>query len=314
MMRYTTLRYRPRQFQSFTGLTVKEFDRLVSTIQGDWVIQRIERLEANNPHPKRSFGGGRTYRLSTLEDQLLLTLVWLRLYPVYLVLEYLFGIDESTVSRLLKVIQPLLKDRFILPERLPKRKIRTIEELREFLPDVNLDEILTDATEQEIPRPQDKRRRKRYHSGKQQAFTMKTQLATNRYGIPVHVSPSVGGRMHDYKLFKQSRLPQVIPKDCRAYFDNGYQGVQKDYPFIAAVLPFKRHRGKPELSLSEKRFNKCQRRIRIRVENGIAQLKTFNVLKQPYRHSLHNYNQTFRAVASIVSFRLRQRLLPSIAS
>src|SRR3990167_9363281 len=97
-------------------------------------------------------GAGRKKALETFEDQLLLTLVWSRHYPTYLFLEYLFGIDESTISRNLNEITLLLQDRFLFqdPRKSGRKQIRTLEELREIIPDI--DEILADATEQKIPR------------------------------------------------------------------------------------------------------------------------------------------------------------------
>lgn len=305
-MRYESLKRRPACFRAFTSLTVEEFDRLVAEIHTDWILQRKKRLKRDDRIRKE--GAGRKFSLKTLEDQLLLTLVWTRMYPVYLVMEYLFNVDESTVSRTIQHMTVLLKDRFTLPERLPRKKIRSLEELKEYLPkDVNLDDILSDATEQSVLRPQDRRTRKRYHSGKKRDFTEKTQIATTQKGFVIHISDSVGGRMHDYKLFQRSGLPEKIPKDVKMYLDNGYQGAQKDYPNLAVLLPFKRHRGKKELSHSEKIFNKKQRRVRIKVENTLAQLKKYNILNQTYRHSLHNYNTNFRFVANILNFRMLSR-------
>lgn len=310
MMRYNSLRQHPIHFQSFTGLKVEEFNRLIALIKYDWISDRLQRL----PHKgrKRKIGGGRKYALETIEDQLLLTLVWSRLYPVYLTMEYLFSVDESTVSRTIRRIQPLLRDRFTLPERLPHKKVKTLEELKKYLPpDINLDDILADATEQIIQRPQDGRKRRPYHSGKKRRFTAKTQIATTRKGYTIHVSQTVGGRMHDYKLFRRSRLPDVIPKDSSFYADNGFNGTSKDYPQIRSVLPFKRSRNQEKLVRSKKIFNKKQRRIRIRVENTLAHLKQFKSLSGIYRHSLHNYNQNFRFIANIVDFRMLQRLQAS---
>lgn len=306
MLRFTTLSERSACFRAFTGLTIEEFTKLVSLIRTDWIIQREERLA--RPDRERKEGGGAKPKLPTLEDQLLLTLVWLRLYPVYLVLEFLFGIDESTISRTVAHIRPLLQDRFTLPERLPKKKIRSLEELKKFLPDdVSLDEVLVDATEQKIHRPQTKRKRKPYHSGKKRTFTVKTQLTTTRSGVPIHVSQTVGGRQHDYKLFQHSGLPRILPPDMQMYGDGGYQGAKKDYPDLDMFLPFKRHRGHLQLTHSEKIRNKKQRRVRIKIENTIAQLKTFKVLADSYRHSLQNYNSTFRFVTNLVAFRMLQR-------
>lgn len=307
-MCYLTLRNRPRCFQAFTGLKVEEFNQLVTVLRGDWLLQREQRLDRGNPQRQRQPGGGRKLRLPALEDQLLLVLVWSRIYPVYLVLEYLFTIDESTVSRTIRQLQPLLQSRFILPQRLPKKKVRSLEELKRYLPpDVSLDDLLSDATEQVIPRPVNKRKRKPYHSGKKRKFTLKTQLTTTKQGLIIHISETVGGRMHDYKLFQQSGLPEIIPKDSRLYVDGGYQGIRKDFPALTVAIPFKRSRSKQQLTHSEKIYNKKQRRVRIRVENTLAKLKKYQVLSQTYRHSLHNYNQTFRLVANIVNFRMLQR-------
>ena len=141
----------------------------------------------------------------------------------------------------------LLQDKFVLPQRNRRtgKRISTLEELKEIIPD--LDEILGDATEQRIPRPLKKRKRKKYHSGKKKAFTVKTQIVTNKHGLILHISRSVPGRPHDYKLFKESHLPQNVPKGVKLYLDSGYQGVHKDYPALDAVIPFKKTRNHKEL-------------------------------------------------------------------
>jgi len=82
MMQYTSLKLRPKHFLSFTGLKVEEFNRLVADIRNDWVAQRLDRLEKNNPNRERKIGGGRKMVLPTLEDQLLLTLVWAKCIPL----------------------------------------------------------------------------------------------------------------------------------------------------------------------------------------------------------------------------------------
>jgi hypothetical protein len=83
--------------------------------------------------------------------------------------------------------------------------------------------------------------------------------------------------------------------------------MHKDYPDIDARLLVKLHRGKNELTRSEKIFNKNPCRVRIRIENSLADVKKFQVLSQPYRHSLHYYNPPCRFVANSANFRMRQR-------
>jgi len=310
MMRYHTLHKRPKHFLAFTGLTIQEYDHLMSALRSDWVSQRIHRL--TRPDRKRKIGGGRKYAMPDLEDHLLLTLVWTKVYPSYLFLEYLFGIDESTISRVIGSIKPLLQDRFVLPDprkQKGRKRITTLEELNAFLPpDIDLDDILVDGTEQAIPRPEKKRKRTAHHSGKKKRFTVKTQIATTRKGLILHVSKPIPGRTHDYKLFKASILPQIIPKESRLYGDSGYQGIHKDFPLLHSVIPFKRTRNHKELTRSEKIRNTKQRKIRVAVEHALSRLKKYRALADIYRHSLHNYESTFRFVANVVNFRMLQRL------
>jgi hypothetical protein len=288
---------------------VPEFDKLVEDNHQDWQEQRIQRLLKNNPKRKRKIGGGRKFALPRFEDQLLLTLILAKHYCSYLLLEYLFNIDTSTVCRIAQTIMSLIKkdDKYIInlgPR--PSKKITTLDELREVIPD--LDQILADCTEQKIPRPQKKAKRNKYHSGKKKAFTIKTQIATTKQGLIVNLSKSLPGRKHDYKLFKESKLPKIIPKKTKLYLDSGYQGVQKDFPDLNVVLPYKRTRNGKSLSRSQKIQNKKQRRIRVITEHILSQLKKFQILYQTYRNSLQNYGTVFGFVTNIVNFRRLCRL------
>ncbi len=51
------------------------------------------------------------------------------------------------------------------------RRLRTIDEVEEYFPCFKA----LDSAEQEIPWPKNKRKRKRYYSGKKKKYTVKTQ-------------------------------------------------------------------------------------------------------------------------------------------
>jgi len=308
-MRYNNLKQRPRHFLTFTGLTVAEFDKLVQDNRQDWQEHRIERLLKNNPQRKRKLGGGRKFALPTFEDQLLLTLILAKHYCSCLFLEYLFSIDTSTVCRTSQALMSIIKKdgKYIIdlgPR--PSKKTTTLDDLRERIP--NIDEILADCTEQKIPRPEKKSKRNKHHSGKKKAFTIKTQLATTKKGLICHIAKPVPGRKHDYKIFKESNLPKLIPKNSKSYFDSGYQGVNKDFPDLNAVIPYKRTRNGQPLTRSQKIQNKKQRKIRVAIEHTLSKLKKFQILHQTYRNSLQNYETIFGFVANIVNFRMLCRL------
>jgi hypothetical protein len=288
---------------------VPEFDKFVKDNQQDWQEQRIQRLLKNRPKRKRKIGGGRKFALPTFEDQLLLTLILAKSYCSCLLLEYLFNIDSSTVCRTAQALMSLIKKdgKYIInlgPR--PSKKITTLDELRKVIPEI--DEILADCTEQKIPRPQKKAKRNKHHSGKKKAFTVKTQIATTKQGLIVNIGKSVPGREHDYKLFKSSNLPKIIPKNNKLYLDSGYQGVQKDFPDLDTIIPHKRTRNGNPLTRSQKIQNKKQRKIRVAIEHTLSKLKKFQILHQIYRNSLQNYETTFGFVANIVNFRMLCRL------
>jgi hypothetical protein len=62
--------------------------------------------------------------------------------------------------------------------------LRTPEEVEKFFPGFL---SFIDSTEQQIPRPIDKKRKKEYYSlGKKKIHTIKTQLVVNKHGIILH--------------------------------------------------------------------------------------------------------------------------------
>lgn len=304
MITFKSLSKRPRHFLNFTGFKVKEFFKLKKSIKEEWLKIRLSGFKAEDQR-LRKIGGGRKLKLSNLEDRLLVFLVYAKLYPSYLLLEYLFNIDESNICRIIKEFLPLLSKKIIINRQ--GRKITTLEELKRVIPD--LDEILVDATEQKIPRPQKKRTRKTYHSGKKRAFTIKTQIITNKQGLILQANDSSPGRVHDYKYFKKTAVPKWLEKhpEITGYGDLGYEGANRDYPKASFNIPIKRTRAKSELTRSEKIKNTKQRKKRIVVEHTFANLKKFRILSEIFRNAKNCYSATFKSIAFLVNLRMLER-------
>jgi hypothetical protein len=81
-----------------TGLRVGEFDELVDDVLPRYAQTERERL--TRPDRQRAIGAGHPFDLNE-RDHILFTVVWLRVYPTHEVLGYLFGVSDSTVSRLI---------------------------------------------------------------------------------------------------------------------------------------------------------------------------------------------------------------------
>ncbi len=64
-----------------------------------------------------------------------------------------------------------------------KKRLQTPEEVEQYFPGFI---AFIDSTEQQIPRPVDKRKRKAYYSGKKKRHTIKTQITVNNRGYIIH--------------------------------------------------------------------------------------------------------------------------------
>lgn len=302
---FNTLSQTPTKFSRYTGLSVGEFLVLSEKVRLLW--QRAEKKRLSYPNRQRAIGGGRQYHLKLLEDKILLVIVFYRLYLNHDFLGFLFGFDGANAGRLIERIEPVLLKKFKLPalKRISPRPISNLEQLREICPDI--DEIIGDATEQEIPRPKDRRKNKEYYSGKRKRHTIKTQLLIEgETGRILEVSPTYPGSIHDYKLFKLTRTGERLPRDKPIYLDKGYQGAKKDYPDLNLFIPKKADRWH-ELAQKDKTQNKIIGKIRIRVEHSILKCKRFKILAQTYRHALKDYHQRFETIAGIINFQMRNK-------
>lgn len=142
-MRYEHLSQHPTVFQKCTGLTVPLFDQLVSEVLPLYL--EAEERRRSHSNRQRAIGAGHPFELA-VRDPLLLTVVWLRLYPIHEVLAYLFGISDSTVSRLIERVLPILEQSGQDGMRLPdpgKKRRRQLPELT----------VIVDSFEQRVQRP-----------------------------------------------------------------------------------------------------------------------------------------------------------------
>ncbi len=224
MLAYSKLSKKPGLFRTFTGLTVSEFDGLFASVEGKYPEHEAKRLGKR----KRinAIGQGRPFTLE-LKGRLLMLLIYYKTYMSLSLAGFLFNLDQSNVHRNIKHLEPLVKMCIPLPKKVYKKakRISTIEELLGYYPEMK---AFIDATEQEIPRPKNKRRRRSHYSGKKKKHTVKTQITVNKKGLIIHKTGHDKGRRHDYDIFKEKH--PKIPPDIERNMDLGYQGVQDDFP------------------------------------------------------------------------------------
>ena len=196
------------------------------------------------------------------------------------------------------MLEPFVKLCIPLPKKLyiRTRRLRTIDEVEEYFPGFK---AFIDSSEQEIPRPKNKRRRKSYYSGKKKKHTIKTQYMVNGEGTILHKTGHDRGRIHDYEIFKNKH--PITPLQVENVLDLGYMGVKNDFPTVKSVLPFRK---KSELSNEEKRHNRKHSKLRVIVEHTVSRIKKFGIMGARFRNRLGRYDHASDIVLGLVNFRI----------
>ena len=298
MLNYRRLSEKPLTFRSFTGLEVSEFESLYLELESVYEEYEVKRLSRRGR--KRRIGAGRPFKLP-LKDRLLMLLMYYRLYITSTLTGFLFDLDQSNVLKNIRVLEPLVKECIPIPKKLYERaeRAKTVEEVEDYFPGFK---AFIDATEQEIPRPKNKRKRRSHYSGKMRRHAVKVQLTVNSKGLIIHKTPHARGRRHDYDIFKTSH-PR-LPPEVNLNLDLGYDGVQNDYPELNTTIPFKRRRGKGDLTAEQKSFNRKLAKTRVVVEHTICRTKKFRIMGEEFRNRLRWYDRATDIVSGLVNLRI----------
>lgn len=306
MLNYKTLSSKPSIFRSLTGLEVSEFNSVHSNVEAKYDEYEAKRLSRKNR--KRKVGAGHPYKLP-LQERLLMFLLYYRLYITSTLTGVLFDLDQSNVLKDIRKLEPLVKEVLPTPKKLhdKARQLQTLEEIEAMFPEFK---AFLDATEQEIPRPKNKHKRKTHYSGKKKRHTVKTQLTVNEKDLIVHKTGHVKGSLHDYTLYKRSH--PHLPDNVRLDLDLGYLGIRADYPKLNCMLPFKKKnpgRGKrgvkaEELSPEQKLFNKQFAKERVVSEHANSRVKKFQIWGGEFRNRLKHYDVMTDIVCGLLNFRI----------
>lgn len=139
-LKYSTIIKRPIIFNRLFGISVSQFDEILRKIKPQWQ-QRVIHLY------KRP---GRFYKCE-LEDMLLMLLLYYRSYITQAFVGYLFNLDDSRVCRIIQKLELILAQEIAITKA-------------KYLSQKEVEELIFDATEQPIERPQ--KNQEDYYSGK----------------------------------------------------------------------------------------------------------------------------------------------------
>lgn len=279
----------PSVFRSLTGLDAPEFEYLLGHFEKAWGNHFAE--AAANPKRRRKLGGGAVpTTLRTAEDRLFFILVYLKLYPLQVVMGFLFGMSQGRanewISRLSIVLQKALAMAKALPARDPVSAAQEFEAspIREFI---------IDGTERRTQRPSDDERQTACYSGKKKTHTLKNNLVVaSQSGTVAYLSPTVPGKTHDKALADQCGL--IFPPGSVLFQDTGFQGYAPSG--VLVMQPKKKPRG-GELGVDEKFINRLVSKTRVIVENVIAGVKRCRIVKDVFRNTRKGYDDTVMELA-----------------
>jgi hypothetical protein len=282
-------------FRSLTGVPVGIFVELAADVLP--ALADAEFARRDRPDRSRAVGAGHPFGLCPA-DQVLLTVVWLRVDPTHAVPGYLFGVSESAARRTLGRVLPILakagKDTMRMPDP-GKHARRNLPALLKGTPRLA---VPVDTFEQPTHRP---KRRRAYYSGKKKRHTAKAQVGVGEEsGRVAHVPPGAPGPTAGLTLLKRSRLLGRLPKGVGLIGDTAYLGAAKVRPGVACATPRRRPRGKPRPPV-DRRYNRAVSRRRVTVEHVIRRLRVFRAPTQVNRHGRKKHEHRVRAVAGLVN-------------
>ena len=223
MMTYATLQSDRREFLALTGLTFQEFQLLLNAFTPAYERRYPkDRTLADRPR-QRCAGGGRKGVLDCPEQKLLFLLVYLKTYPLQVLMGELFSLSQPGVNywihRLLPVLRDALDSLSVLPERNPndfaRSQTATGTEPR----------LIIDGTERRRQRPKSPEKQALHYSGKKKAHTDKNVVIVDlRRKCIGFLSRTYVGKTHDKKIADSEGIS--YPPKAELYKDTGFQGYE----------------------------------------------------------------------------------------
>ena len=238
MLTYAKTKSNRRKFLALAGVTPKEFKFVLPAFEKAYARRHLPSKTDAGAARRRKVGGGRKSTLDRPEQKLLFALVYLKSYPLQVVMGEMFELSQSRanywIHHLLPVLQQALDDLGMRPERDPRRFARHARESGEPL------DFIIDGTERRRQRPKNKANRDDYYSVHKKMHSDKNLLIshvkTKRIGF---LSQTYAGRIHDKKMADTEHI--VYPRQARLYKDTGFQGYE---PRVAETFQPKKSRVK----------------------------------------------------------------------
>ena len=288
-----------------------------------YMLERAERFLAHSGQMPlfrdddgRASDPGNRCRLY-LRHALFMALVHKKDNPTQGVLAAFFGIDQTTVSRYLQVMDRMLAETLPTAAKISEEiaGAATQEEFKRIVPGQGGGDIFLDGTHCPVQRPSERTLRRMKYSGKKKRFTNNTNVYTNRDGVIIGISESTVGSVGDITLLKERPMPfgkwEEAMHDAdrpgeernRIFCDRGLQGIADHLPGTAPMIPHKKTKKTP-LTREQKKHNSRINSERVLVEHSIGRLKRYDRITDPYDGTAAQFNREFNVITGLVNLNL----------
>jgi hypothetical protein len=326
MSLYRKLCRKPKLFLCVTGMNLSQFQSLLpqfERVAGKLERRRKRRVVVTGRKRQRQIGGGARFA-NDLSDRLLMLLLYYRLYLTQEFMTLLFKAEsKSLICRSIQLMRPLFDAVLPVPEharrrilsladkeqKRRKKRIGSVEEFKQAYPELT---FIIDGVEQPKRKPKSPAKRKSDYSGKKKRHTLKQIVLSTPCGIIVDQSPSVGGRAHDFKVFKDDHAKRALCnefKDYRVtiYGDSGFDGTSALGLPLEVRLNEKARRNHP-LTREQKKLNRLRSSTRIEIEHTFSRRKKYRIASDIYRNRDEDYDETMNIVGGLVNLRAYDRI------
>jgi hypothetical protein len=281
----------PQESKRLLGINYEQLQELINYLK---LLEKRQKREAEKKKIRiNKVGGGREDQISE-EEQIILTLIYLRHHLNFQLLGLIFKISESTANNIFHKWKILLE--LALPSSLLeqiKKYGENEEEIKKILTDY---ELIVDSEEQEIERSLDYEEQKKHYSGKKKKHTYKNQIICLPKGEDiVDVVSGEAGPKADIKIWRENA--HKFDEKQKFSGDKAYVGEPQ-------IRTPKKKPKNGELTREEKKENKQISSERIFVEHLIRIIKIFKVMGERFRLKKEEYESVFLSVCGLVRLRM----------
>lgn len=145
-----------------------------------------------------------------------------------------------------------------------------------------------------------------HYSGKKKLHTAKTLVITSKNKRIEVMTPVYYGSCHDFSIYKEERIYDLLPSRTPIYVDTGFEGICSYGENLNIRKPKKKRKNK-KLNGGEKLGNRIISRTRVTVEHAIGGMKIFRIASDKFRGINRSMNITLSNAAGLWNLKVGKR-------